>query len=148
MLVASRRHLLATLSVGATLAAAASASVALGATLTTPATATVGGTVTVRAGNLIPGRYQLLIAYTEKHTQGGQAINCTASIGPVKAVKRSATFSGTIPSRLVCRTATGSSRGTQPVVAGRYDLAVDSPAGGGTYDGSKSFLQHSVQIVG
>ncbi len=133
---------------GATLAAAALAPVALAATLTTPATATIGGHVSVRASNLIAGRYQLFMAYTEKQTQGGQAINCSASIGSVKTVSRSATFSGTIPAKLVCRTAAGPSLGTVPVSAGRYDLAVGSPVGAGAFDGNKSFLQHSVTIVG
>ncbi len=133
---------------GTTLVAAALASVAVAATLTTPATATIGGRVSVRASNLVAGRYQLFIAYTEKQTRGGQAINCSASIGSVKTVRRSATFAGTIPARLVCRTSAGPSLGTVPVSVGRYDLAVGSPIGAGAFDGNKSFVQRSVQIVG
>jgi hypothetical protein len=133
---------------GATLAACALAPVALAASLTSPATAAIGGRVSVRATGLIAGRYQLFLAYTEKQTKGGQAINCSASIGSIKTVKQSATFSGTIPSKLVCRTGAGPSLGTQPVSGGRYDLAVGSPVGAGVFDGNKSFLQHTVTITG
>ena len=134
--------------VGAAIAAAALAPVALAASLSGPATATIGGHVSVKASNLVPGRYQLFIAYTQKQPQGGQAVNCSASIGPIKTVKRSATFGGTIPSKLVCRTGAGPSLGTVAVGAGRYDLAVGSPAGAGTFDGNKSFVQRRVQITG
>ncbi len=143
-----RRRVAIAAVVGATVAAAALAPVALAATLSSPATATIGGRVSVKASNLIAGRYQLFIGYTEKQTRGGQAVNCSASIGPIKTVQKSATFTGTIPSKLVCRTAAGPSLGTVAVGAGRYDLAVGSPVGAGAFDGNKSFLQHSVQITG
>ena len=129
-------------------AAAVFAPVALAASLSSPATATVGGHVSVTASNLIPGRYQLLIAYTKPEGKGGQLINCSASIGSIKTVKRSATFSGTIPSKLVCRTGGGPSLGTVPVTAGRYDLAVGSPVGPGEFDGNKSFLERIVTLSG
>ncbi len=138
----------AMVAVATTLTAAALAPAALAASLSSPATAAVGGHVSVRASGLIAGRYQLFIAYTEKRTKGGQSINCSASIGAVRTVKSSATFSGTIPSKLVCRTGTGPSLGTVPVTAGRYDLAVGSPVGAGAFDGNKSFLQRSVTITG
>ncbi len=142
-----RRTALAAL-VGATVTAAALAPVALAASLSGPATAAIGGRVSVKASNLVPGRYQLFIAYTQKQSQGGQAVNCSASIGPVRTVRRSATFTGTIPSKLVCRTAAGPSLGTVAVGAGRYDLAVGSPVGAGVFDGNKSFLQRRVTITG
>ncbi len=143
---AGRPGILAALA--ATLVAVALAPAALAASLTAPATAAIGGRVSVRAAGLVAGRYQLFIAYTEKQTKGGQAINCSAAIGPIKTVKQSAIFSGKIPSKLVCRTGAGPSLGTQPVSAGRYDLAVGSPVGAGTFDGNKSFVQRSVTIVG
>ena len=145
-MIVRRRALTAAL--GASLAAVAVAPAALGASLTTPATATVGGPVSVRASNVIPGRYQLFIAYTEKQTKGGQAINCSASIGPVRTIRKSLTLSGTVPAQLVCRTGSGPSLGTVPVTTGRYDLAVGSPVGAGAFDGNKSFLQRAVQITG
>jgi len=142
------RRCLGAAAAAAAIAAAALAPAALGAALSSPATASVGGRVSVKVTNFVPGRYQLELAYTEKQTKGGQPINCSATIGAVKTVKKSATLSGTIPSKLVCRTGAGPSLGTQPVSAGRYDLAVGSPVGAGTFDGNKSFEQRSVTITG
>ena len=133
----------------ATCAALLAAAPALAAaTLSAPSTVTAGASVTVRARGLVRASYGLYIAYTERLGKGGEPIDCDAAIGPLhRNVAGSATFTGRLPSRLTCRTGAGPSLGTVPLRAGRYDLAVGSPAGAGVFNANASFVKRTVTVV-
>jgi hypothetical protein len=146
MRVARPTRKLGALATAAALAAAvALPAAAEAATLSGPTTATVGGHVSIRASKLTPGRYQLFLAYSK--TVNGSNVNCTAAISGAKSVGSSATFSGSIPTKLTCRTTSGRTTGTEVVAAGRYDVAVYSPVGANQYNGRLSFVQRSITLT-
>jgi len=143
-----RTRTLGAAALGGAVVAAALAPAANAATLSAPASASLGGHISVKASGLIAGRYQLFLAYTRPQSSGGQTVNCSASIGAAKTVGSSATFSGSIPLKLTCRTDSGGTAETEPVAAGRYDVAIYSPVGANTYNGRRSFVQRSITITG
>ena len=123
------------------------AGAAAAATISSPRQARIGGRVSVRASGLIPGRYRLLLAVTISHPRGGEALSCSATIGGRVSSSGTATFSGPIPRRLVCRFGAGSATGTVAVGPGRYQFLVASPVGPGAFSGRRSFVKRDVRIV-
>jgi hypothetical protein len=123
------------------------AGAAAAATIASPRQARVGERVTVHASGLIPGRYRLLLGVTVSHPPGGEALSCSATIGGRVSSTGTATFSGPIPRRLVCRFGAGTATGTVAVGPGRYRFLVASPVGPGAFSGSRSFVKRGVRIV-
>ncbi len=139
-----------TLIVASGVAATCVVASAVAAALSAPRTIHVGQQISVRASGVRSGRYGLyLLMTTAVQARAGEPIDCVARVGRIVSVRSSAaTFTGRVPSRLVCRIHAGRSLGTIRVSKGSYRLVVGCPIGPGAFSGRCSYGTRRVRVTG